>query len=62
MKEQFVYVFSEQDMTALLEGGLTLIKADSRNKIYVFENGSEAKRLLQKFSRDKYVTSSTLTF
>ncbi len=59
MTERFIYVFDEKSKEALLKKGCVLLKADQKNKIFVFENKMGAVFDLKEI---KFATSNTLTF
>lgn len=59
MLKHFIYVFSEDDKTALLKSNYKLVKEDKNQNVYVFENKD---RLLFDFNQIKYVQSDILTF
>lgn len=57
--DEFIYVFDQEARDALLKMGLTLLKSDERNKVYVFKNSDQKNFVIKDFS---YITSNTLTF
>lgn len=59
MKNKFIYVFDEESRDVLLANEYKLLKSDTKNNIYVFENKSETKLSFEKMD---YVLSDTLTF
>lgn len=59
MNDKFIYVFSEKLKDVLLINEYKLLKSDTKNNIYVFENKSEMKL---SFDKTDYVLSDTLTF
>lgn len=56
---KFIYVFSDENRDALLNGGYALLKGDIENHIYVFENIEE---LNFDFKDMELVFSDVLTF
>lgn len=59
MKGKFIYVFGEKARDVLLISEYKLLKSDTKNGIYVFENKSETKL---SFEEIDYALSDTLTF
>ena len=59
MKSKFIYVFGEESRDVLLVNEYKLLKSDTKNNIYVFENKSETKL---PFEQMDYAFSDTLTF
>ena len=59
MNGKFIYVFGEESRDVLLADEYKLLKSDTRNNIYVFENKSETKLSFEKMD---YALSDTLTF
>ena len=59
MMNRFIYVFGEESRDVLLANNYTLLKSDTKNNIYVFENKSETKLSFEKMN---YALSDTLTF
>lgn len=59
MNSKFIYVFGEKARDVLLINGYKLLKNDTKNNIYVFENKSEMKLSFEKMD---YALSDTLTF
>ena len=59
MKNRFIYVFSKESRNVLLANEYKLLKSDTKNNIYVFENKSETKLSFEKID---YALSDTLTF
>ena len=57
--DKFIYVFSEYDRDSLINAGLSLLKSDDKNGVFIFENTNELKFDLSDHS---YVLSNTLTF
>ena len=56
---KFIYIFGEDAKNILLAENYTLLKSDTKNNIYVFEN-KPGKRF--QFNHIKYALSDTLTF
>lgn len=56
---KFIYVFTEDDKDKMLLAGFSLIRADSKNKMFVFENKNTMNFSLANI---KYVLSDMLTF
>lgn len=59
MKSKFIYVFGEESRDVLLANEYKLLKSDTKNNIYVFENKFETKLSFEKMD---YALSDTLTF
>jgi hypothetical protein len=59
MERKFIYVFSKEYRDVLLANEYKLLKSDTKNNIYVFENKSETKLSFEKID---YALSDTLTF
>jgi len=59
MERKFIYVFGKEYRDALLANEYKLLKSDTKNNIYVFENKSETKLSFEKID---YALSDTLTF
>ena len=57
---KFIYVFSEKDMKSMKKMGYELIKEDTNNSIWVFEN-KDPEQLEFSFNFS-YVLSSVLSF
>lgn len=60
MGGKFIYVFSKEDMTALLLEGYTLLKSDDKSGLYVFANDND--KIAFSHSEMQYVNSDTLSF
>lgn len=58
MNCSFIYVFSTEDRDKLLEKSYTILKADEKNNIYVFEHSDDEFEELGV----TFVLSNTLTF
>lgn len=56
---KFIYVFSSADKDKLVKAGLTLLKEDTNNSIYVFGKNNSLTFALADVS---YVETDTLTF
>lgn len=56
---KFIYVFSTEDRDKLVKAGLTLLKEDTNNSIYVFGKNNSLTFALADVS---YVETDTLTF
>ena len=56
---RFIYVFADSDRDKLISLGYTLIKADCRQNLYVFENKQTMQFDLHNIS---FVYSDTITF
>ena len=59
MNSRFVYVFDEKARDLLLEQNFLLLKSDSINNIFIFENDTSKNDVLRGII---YMTSNTLTF
>nr|DAE53043.1 MAG TPA: hypothetical protein [Caudoviricetes sp.] len=59
MERKFIYVFGKEYRDVLLANEYKLLKSDTKNNIYVFENKSETKLSFEKID---YALSDTLTF
>lgn len=57
---RFIYVFTDNAKTTLLERGYILIQSDAQNNVYVFENKEPDK--LEFTLEFPHVLSSTLSF
>lgn len=57
--KNFLYVFTERDRDVLLSMQFILLKADTKNHIYVFQN-QECERFA--LNDMQFVMSDTLTF
>lgn len=55
----FIYVFSTNDRDYLLDKNYNLLKSDTRNNIYIFENGNQINF---EETNIKFVFSNILTF
>ena len=58
MDQPFVYVFKEEDRDKMLANGYKLLKSDSENNIFIFENSDTSYEQLGV----TFILSSTLTF
>jgi hypothetical protein len=56
---KFIYVFGEESRDILLANNYMLLKSDSKNNIYVFENKPEQ---CFSFKNISFALSDTLTF
>lgn len=58
MGEKFIYVFTKEAKEQLLKQGLSLLRSDEKNQVFVFEDDSAIKFIVS----EKYVLSNVLTF
>lgn len=59
MITNFIYVFDEESKGKLLDMNYKLLKADEKNHIYVFVNGSQEVFALNGIN---HILSNTITF
>ena len=58
-EKKFIYVFTIDDKAKMLGAGYNLIKTDSRNNIFIFENDPESTFDLSKVI---HIKSDVLTY